>query len=221
MTERGGPEPGECLTSTEFVDWEHPSVGDFVQAHRGSSGVANEEIIALYYAIRDGFYYSPWGVASERAAFKASAVLEREKRRGHCIDKAVVMAACARRLGVPSRLRFANVRNHIGTAEFEKNLGTDLLVFHGYCELHMGDRWTAATPAFNRALCEKLGVEPLEFNGTEDSIFQHFDSSGGRFMEYVHDYGPFTDIPYETMVAEWRKHYPQVARTGQWPQRPN
>ena len=121
--------------------------------------------------------------------------------------------------GIPARLHFANVRNHIGTEELERILGTDLLVFHGYTELFLEGRWVAATPAFNKELCEHLGVAPLEFDGREDSIFQQFDNAGGQFMEYVHDYGAFATIPYALMIGEWRKHYPVFRETNVWPSR--
>lgn len=213
-------EPGpEYLRPTEFVDSDHPAVVDFAR-RSCSGGGPRERAVELYYAIRDGFRYSPWGVSEDRSAFRASTVAAREVREAHCIDKANLLAACARALGVPSRLHFANVRNHIGTAAFEEQLGTDLLVFHGYCELYLEGRWVAATPAFNRELCEHLNVTPLEFDGTEDSIFQEYDRQGGLFMEYLHDYGSFADIPYDAIRAAWREHYPEVARRGQWPRRP-
>ncbi len=100
------------------------------------------------------------------------------ERGGHCIDKALLLAACARVLGIPSRLHFANVRNHIGTAKLEAMLGTDLLVFHGYTELFLEGRWVAATPAFNKELCAHLKVPPLEWDGRTDAIFQAY--SAGR-----------------------------------------
>ena len=214
-------ELAEYLAPNYFVDADHDAVVRY--AHEQSAGAASgsEAVIRLYYAIRDGFRYNPWGVQLEPAAFKASAVLLRDRERGaHCIDKANLLAACARALGVPSRLHFANVRNHIGTAHFERLLGTSLLVFHGYAELYMDDRWVAATPAFNKELCDHLNVEPLEFDGKSDSIFQQYDRAGGRFMEYVRDWGPFADIPFELMVGEWKRHYGIDPARAAWPPRP-
>ena len=123
------------------------------------------------------------------------------------------IAACARAVEIPSRLHFVNVRNHIGTEKLERYLGTDLLVFHGYTEMYLEEKWVASTPAFNRELCEHLGVAPMEWDGRHDSIFQEYDRVRGRFMEYVHDYGTFPDIPFDQMVAEWDQHYPNLDRT--------
>ena len=52
-----------------------------------------------------------------------------------------------------------------------------------------------ATPAFNRELCLKHKVAPLEFNGREDSIFQPYNLEKKKFMEYVTYHGSFADIP--------------------------
>lgn len=190
-----------------FVDSDHPAVIAFAQEHGGGLP-PREAAVRLYYAVRDGFRYNPWRVLFTPEAFTASGVLLRDRAEGaHCIDKANLLGAAARALGIPSRLHFADVRNHLGTARLEKMLGTDRLVYHGYCELYLDGRWVAATPAFNEALCRHLGVEPLEFDGVHDSIFQAWDRGAGQFMEYLEDHGSWPDIPFEAMIAAWQHHY--------------
>jgi transglutaminase-like putative cysteine protease len=207
------------LSANRFVDSDHPAVVAYAHEH-GVGDDARTIAVALYYAVRDDFRYSPWGVAFDPEAFTASGVLLRDRSLGaHCVDKANLLAACARVRGIPSRLHFANVRNHLGTAKLEQLLGTDLLIYHGYVELWLDGRWVAATPAFNRSLCERFGVAPLEFDGRQDSVFQEHDGGGGRFMEYVDDHGAHAGIPFEDMVAAWRHHYPSIATTGAWPKR--
>jgi transglutaminase-like putative cysteine protease len=205
----------DYLAPNAYVDSDHPEVVAYAERHRADGDVASA--VALYYAVRDGFRYTPWAVSIEPAAFRSSEIAVRTfERGGHCIDKALLLAGCARVLGIPSRLHFANVRNHIGTSKLEAKLGTDLLVFHGYTELFLAGRWVAATPAFNRQLCERLDVPPLEWDGRTDSIFQAFAPGGARFMEYVHDYGTFPTVPHALMISEWMKYYPTL-RTGAWP----
>lgn len=207
------------LQPNDFVDSDHPAVRAFATAHAAGTG-GKQAAVRLYYAVRDGFRYNPWRVRVTPDAFSASDVLLRDSEEGaHCIDKALLLAAVARATGIPSRLHFANVRNHVGTGELEKKLGTDLLVFHGYTELHLGGRWVAATPAFNRELCERLGVAPLEFDGENDSIFQAYDRQKGRFMEYVTDHGVHAGLPFDAMIAEWQRHYPSMRERNTWPER--
>jgi transglutaminase-like putative cysteine protease len=211
-------EPGPAhLAPGRFVDSDHPRIIAYAREH-GIGESPRERAVSLYYAIRDGFRYNPWGVYMQPEAFLASDALRRGAAHGaHCVDKANILAACSRVQGIPSRLHFANVRNHIGTARLEAHLGSDLLVYHGYCELWLGGRWVAATPAFNRELCERLGVAPLEFDGVEDSVFQEYDQKAGRFMEYVTDHGAHVDVPFDEMVAAWRHHYPSIRAKGRWP----
>lgn len=211
------PTPIDPATTrpNRFVDSDHPAVVEFAHEHGGELG-PRDAAVALYYAVRDGWRYNPYEIAFTPDGYTASGVLARDPAQGHCIDKALLLAASCRALGIPSRLHFANVRNHVGTARLEAKLGTDLLVYHGYTELHLGGRWVAATPAFNQALCARLGVEALEFDGENDSIFQAYDRQAGKFMEYVKDHGAHADIPFDDMLAEWRVHYAHVRR-GTWP----
>lgn len=211
--------PPDTLAPNRYVDSDHPRVIAYAKAHAGDDSAPIARAVSLYYAVRDGWRYSPWNVHFEKSEYAASTILARDPDVGaHCIDKALVLAAACRVFGIPSRLHFANVRNHIGTARLEATLGTDLLVYHGYAELFLEGRWVAATPAFNTALCQKLGVQALEFDGRSDSIFQEYDAEAGRFMEYVTDHGTHAGIPFDAMVAAWRHHYTPLRESGRWPE---
>ena len=198
----------DYLQPTEFLDCDHESVREY--AERNTAGAVNdiERAVKLYYAVRDGFQYDPYVLDLRRDALKASALLA--KTRGYCVEKALLLAASARAVGVPSRLSFYIVRNHIATEKLAKALEKDYLVFHGAAEMYLEGRWVKATPAFNKRLCDFLGVEPIEFDGTGDAIFQEYDRKGNVFMEYLHDYGAFDDMPYQLFLDELDKHYPHL-----------
>ena len=89
-------------------------------------------------------------------------------------------------------------------------LGTDVFRWHSYTDLHVNGRWVKATPAFNASLCERLGVNVLEFDGSADSLFQPFDRSGRRHMEYLLDRGTYADVPFEIIRDDFRVHYPAL-----------
>jgi hypothetical protein len=57
-------------------------------------------------------------------------------------------------------------------------------------------------------LCEKFGVNPLNFDGRNDSLFHPYDREGKKHMEYVRDHGHFADVPYERIAAYFREYYP-------------
>jgi transglutaminase-like putative cysteine protease len=198
----------EYLQPTEFLNFDEPSVREFAEFYTLDAKTETEKAIKLYYAVRDDFQYNPYILDLRRTGLTASNLLTRNQ--GYCVEKAVLLAACARAVGVPSRLSFYIVCNHIATEKLEKVLKTNHLVFHGAAEMFLDGKWLKTTPAFNLNLCKYLGVEPLEFDGKTDSVFQEYDKSGNIFMEYLHDYGNFSDLPYDLYLAELNKHYPHI-----------
>lgn len=208
----------EFLKPTEFLDYDNSSVKDFAEQHAGNGKDPREKMIHLYYAVRDGFLYNPYHLDLRREGLRASNLLQRT--RGYCIEKAILLAACARYFGVPSRLSFYIVRNHVGTERLEKVLQKDYIVFHGAAELYLDGKWLKATPAFNASLCKHLRVDPLDFDGTQDCIFQQYDRNGNVFMSYLHDYGAFADLPYELYLAELNKHYGQSIGNSKYQRAP-
>jgi transglutaminase-like putative cysteine protease len=200
----------EYLRSTDFIDSDHAGVREFAIRHTASAASATEKAVSLYYAVRDGFHYDPYVLDLRPESLKASSLLG--KTRGYCVEKAILLAASARVVGIPSRLSFYIVRNHIATERLAKALEKDYLVFHGAAEMFLDGRWIKATPAFNRRLCDFLGVDPIEFDGTSDAIFQEYDREGNVYMEYLHDYGAFSDMPYQMFLDELDKHYPHLTK---------
>ena len=196
------------LQETFFLDWKDPLVMSFAEKYTDGLHTEKEKAINLYLAVRDLFWYNPYQIHLTKEAIKASSVIKREQ--AYCVEKANLLAALIRAVGIPSRLGFANVQNHFGTSRLEEILETNVMVFHGYTEIFLSGKWLKATPAFNKELCEKSGVAPLEFNGEEDSLFQQFNKEGDMFMEYLHDYGTFDDLPFDYFVSELKSHYPHV-----------
>jgi transglutaminase-like putative cysteine protease len=201
----------EYLQPGNFVDSEHPAVRAFAAEHaRGAD--PRERAVALYYAVRDRIRYHPFQNFTADDAYRASTCLERNV--GWCVSKAALLAAGARASGIPARVGFADVKNHLTTPELTAKMGTDLFVYHGYTELFLDGRWVKATPAFNLSLCKRFRVKPLEFDGHEDSIFHPFDEDERRHMEYVHWRGEFADVPAEDIKRVFGETYPRVFIAG-------
>lgn len=197
------------LHPTYFIDSNEASIIAFAKKHTAGLTNNTEKAIQLYNVIRDNFRYTPYQIDLRPFSLKASSLLKRDY--GYCIEKACLLAAVARVEGIPSRLGFANVRNHIGAERFEELIKTNLMVFHGYTELFLEGKWVKATPAFNARLCAKIGVAPLEFDGKTDSIFQEYiEGETIKHMEYVHDYGVFHDVPYDLFIRELCHYYPHL-----------
>ncbi len=196
------------LQATSIIDCDHPKVIEFAEKTVGNLSKTIDQAVALYYAVRDQIAYNPYRVVLTEEGMRASRTIIRGQ--GYCGEKSIVMAAACRHLGIPSRLGFANVRNHLSTEKFRQLLRSDIFVFHGYLSIYLEGKWVKATPVFDKNLCDRFKVVPLDFNGREDSIFQEFDNNGERYMEYLHEYGEFADMPLALFTQELQKYYPHM-----------
>ena len=199
----------ELLAPGRFVDSNAPSIEAF--AHRVTAGLRDEtdRIVRLYRAVRDSIVYDPYVDVFDQQNYRASSVLA--AGRGFCIGKSAVLAATARVIGVPARVGYADVRNHLTSRRLRERTKSDIFIWHSYTDLCIGERWVKATPVFDQALCERVGLKPLEFDGRQDSLFHPFDREGRRHMEYLCDRGTFPDVPFETIQADFRLAYPSLA----------
>ena len=193
------------LAPTAIIDSDHKSIQDYAREIIGGSTEPVEIAVKLYLAVRDGILYDPYAPFYLPEHYRASNVLKRG--RSFCIPKASLLCALGRACGIPSRVGFADVRNHLATKQLIEFLGSDLFVYHGFTEFCLEGNWVKATPAFNSDLCKRHHVPPLEFNGREDSIFQPYNLQRQRFMEYVRLHGVFADIPVDRIVTEWENTY--------------
>ncbi len=205
------------LQATAFIDSDSPGIIDFAQTTCAGAAGDIKKAVKLYYTVRDGIRYSPYAISFDPEKYKAGWVLR--KKVGFCIQKAILLAAAARAADIPSRLGFADVRNHLTTARLKALMKTDEFIFHGFTELFLSGKWVKATPAFNLALCKRFGVKPLEFDGRTDSVFHPFDQQGGKHMEYLRDHGIFADFPLEKMIRALKAGYPHLftKESSGWP----
>ncbi|MCR9091106.1 MAG: transglutaminase-like domain-containing protein, partial [Proteobacteria bacterium] len=123
------PAPPEALRATDYLDAEHPEVAAFAARHAGTASSDRERAVALYFAVRDGLRYDPYGIDLAPDAMRASAVLA--SGRGFCVTKAVVYAAALRAVGIGARIGFADVRNHISSPRLREALGTSFFQLSG------------------------------------------------------------------------------------------
>ncbi len=196
----------EYLKPTPTIDSDNKDVIEY--AHAVTQGISGtrEKAVALYYSVRDKILYDMAVEKFDREIFKASSCLY--AKRTFCIPKAVLLAATARVHGIPSRLGFADVTNHITTERIERAMRGNYFAFHGYTELFIEGKWVKATPAFNERLCRFFKIKPLDFDGVHDSIFHEFTTDGKQHMEYLVEHGTFADVPFDFMIETFRKHYP-------------
>lgn len=202
----------QALQPGDYIDSDHAEIRKFA-ASQAVGATHQERAVALYYAVRDQIYYDPYSIRMEPETMRASNILA--QGRGHCVAKAVMYAAVCRAAGIPARLGFADVKNHLTTPRLRELMQTDIFHYHGYSEVWLNGRWVKATPAFNLSLCERFGVLPLDFDGVNDSIFHSCDREGRQHMEYLVDHGPRLDLPWDELAETYREYYPVIALAEQ------
>jgi hypothetical protein len=195
----------ESTDATFFLDFEDQLVSSFMP--EVSHLDEKEKAIALYNHVRDAFLYDPYHLDLRPNALRASAIIL--KKRAWCVEKAIVLAALGRKVGIPTQLGYAIVTNHLGAEKLVQYLGTNRIVFHGYVAFYLEGKWVKCTPAFDQRVCRLAGVEPLEWDGNSDSLFQA-NVGAKQFMEYIHEYGSFDDVPIQLMTQEMKAHYPHL-----------
>lgn len=198
----------EYLQPGRFIDSDHPEVIAFAERNRGASADLREQAVSLYYAVRDQVRYNPYTFSRDPQTLKASHALSAGE--SYCVPKALLLAACARHCGIPARIGLADVRNHLATPRLLALLRSEVFAMHGYTELCLAGRWVKATPAFNLALCRVFKVEPLAFDGLNDSVFHPCNQQGERYMEYLQDHGQFAELPLELFFSHLAACYPHL-----------
>jgi len=201
------------LRPTSIIDSDNEKV--IAYALKKTQGAEDDvsRAVSLFYAVRDEIRYTPYYPFYLPEHYRAGRVLDAGC--GYCVPKAALLCALGRVCGIPSRLGFAHVRNHLSTTQLREYMGTDLFVFHGYNEFYLNGCWVKATAAFNKELCQHFGVGPIEFDGRHDAMLQETNSRKERFMEYVEYVGTFDDVPLGLILRGWEEAY-GVAKVQSW-----
>ena len=206
---------GVFLAAGEYVDSNNKLVKKIARELTDSNEGGDTRMLAvrIFRYVREIRYGAP--DFDRLASFKASTLLT--ERHGYCVPKACAFAAVCRAAGLPARLGFADVTNHLATPETLQLMGGRVFVWHGYAEVAIEGRWLKVSPTFDAKTCEKMGARILEFDGWSDAHLQPFDRGGRKFMSYQKFHGTFHDVPARFLAAEMKRLYPrayQAIRAG-------
>ena len=210
VNSREVPDTGldKFLNPTTHIASDDAGIIDYTVHALGDATDEIDKAVRLYNAVRDDIRYDPYEIELTGWGLSASRCLHRKV--GFCISKAALLAAVARVARIPARVGYADVRNHLATKRLLELMGGDTFCYHSYTEMYLAGRWVKATPAFNRSLCDRFGVLPLEFDGKTDSLFHAFDAENRRHMEYLRDRGTWADVPADLILSTFRRIYPNM-----------
>jgi len=193
------------LKPTPTIDSDHVRIRQkAVDLTEGRKNVV-EKAKSLFYWVRDEIKYTPVVTMDILEDYRASKTYVRGK--GFCVEKAALLAALSRAVGIPARLHLADIRNYLVSDRLMEVMKTNLFSCHGYCELFMDGKWVKATPAFDLAMCQENRIQPVEFDGREDAVFHPRNIDGKPHIEYVKDRGYYEDVPVKTILSAWAEVY--------------
>lgn len=193
------------LQPTETIESDHPRIVALANKITQDAADEHEKARRLFLWVRDRVKYALNNPFFLIEHYKATGILDRGQ--GYCVQKALVLCTLARASGIPARLIFADIINHLVPDEFLELAQTDLFVYHCYTDMYLGGEWVQTTPAFDKNLCEKMGYPLVEFDGYHTAIFPPTDGMGRLFVEYVRHHGAFADVPLEPMLKAWEEAY--------------
>jgi transglutaminase-like putative cysteine protease len=196
---------GDYLSPTPLIDCGHPAVSEKAAALTAGAEGIPEKAKRLFYFVRDKIRYNPYVDKRSSGCYLTSRILAEGE--GYCVQKAALLCSLGRAAGIPARLGFADIRNHIVPEKLANLLKTDIFVYHGYTEFFIGGSWVKATPAFDINMCEKNRIIPVEFDGVNDAVFHRFNRDGKLHIEYLNDLGRYGDIPLEEIWESWISTY--------------
>ena len=197
------------LAPAEYIDSDHPAI--VALARKAAPNASAAEKARQYYLAAREVRYDPDLDFSDPEVFRASSVLRAGA--GYCVGKAALYAALCRAGGLPARVGFADVTNHLSSEKLREKMGTNYFAWHGFTEVKLSDRWVRASPTFNSTLCDRFGVPALDFDGSCDALLQAYDSEGRTFMRYEVMHGAFHDVPTKFLIAEMARRYPTLRRS--------
>ena len=193
------------LRCTEIIDCDTKSITEKAQALTHGLETAREKAVALYYFVRDEIKHNAYAPLMVRERFKASATLEAGN--GFCQQKAILLVALARAAGIPARLGFVDVRDHLLSRSFREMVGgIDRFPVHGYAELFINDKWVHASPAYDLEICRRKRFIPVDFDGENDAKDSSHNLDGKLHIEHLKDHGPYEDFPWD-MVQNYYKQW--------------
>lgn len=193
------------LRGTEIIDCDTKAVKDKAQELTSELQTGKDKSIALYYFVRDEIKHNAYAPLHDPGRYKASATLH--DGNGFCQQKAILLVALARAIGIPARVGLIDVRDHLISDRFREMIGgINILPLHGYAELYIDGKWIHASPAYDIEICRRKRFVPVEFDGANDAKDSPYDLDGRPHVEHLKYHGPYEDFPWDYIqkyYVEW------------------
>ncbi len=194
------------LRSTKNIDWKLIETQElFAKLFDKKNDISDrDKAIILFNFVRDEIDYKIPDHLLSGDFITASKLLRRGK--GNCLQKSLILSALGRAAGIPTRLHFVDIINHIAPPNFVKMWGKKLN-WHCYMEFFIENEWIAANPDYPTTLCAAKGYPVVQFDGIHNAMLPALDLNDHMFIEYTQDHGWFADLPRLQMHWNYGKAY--------------
>lgn len=193
------------LEPTQFIDSEHPEIMTLVTQLTQNQMTTKEKLVNIFNYVRDKCHYNMYCTSANPDDYIASKILS--KKQGYCVQKAILLTALGRALGVPSRLVIAAIKNHKAPQGVIKIMQNDIFFPHAYNQFWVNNHWVSAAATFDQSICKNINVPAVEFNGETDAVLPSYDLDGKPFVEYIDNYGYFADFPFYWIINLLPQYY--------------
>jgi hypothetical protein len=190
------------LRPTPTIDCDNATIREKALSLTSANKEMRDKARTLFYFVRDEIRYNLYVPSDRPEHYRASAILERKE--GYCVQKAVLLAALSRAIGIPASIHMAAIRNYFLPAKVKDLLRGNFIPAHGYNELYIEGRWVKVTPVFNIKICQDNRFIPVDFDGLHDAMLPSHNLDGQSHIEYVRDLGCYEDLPFNKTIT-WRK----------------
>ena len=195
------------LAPAEFVDSDHPAIVALRREDGRARCVAGREGAALLSrGARDPLRSGSRLLRSRRSTAPRACCA---RARGYCVGKAALFAALCRAGGIPARVAFADVTNHLSSEKLREKMGTNYFAWHGFTEVQARRPLGQGEPdlqfdAVRPLRCRRRSTS----TAAADALLQAYDGEGRTFMRYEVMHGAFHDVPAKFLIAEMARRYP-------------
>ncbi len=186
---------GQYLKPTAMIDCEAKTIKEKAQELTEGHENTVDKAKSLFYFVRDEIKYNPYLPRYLPEQFQASNTLAGGQ--GYCVQKAALLVALARAVGIPARLGLAKIRNNLLPQKMADWMGANVFPDHGYAVLYIEGNWVKATPAFDLKMCQQNRFIPVEFDGVNDAMLPSHNQDGKLHIEYLLDRGYRDDVPVD------------------------
>jgi transglutaminase-like putative cysteine protease len=184
-----GEDAHSFLAATPMCDAGDASVRDTAVEVTRDARTPREAAVALFYWVRDQVTYTmgDWN-------WRASETLR--LRRGTCSNKANLMVAMARSIGIPAgfHVQFVTTPSYFSGSfiPLVQRSVRDKAI-HVYVTLFLDGRWVKCDPTDDKALSDAIEeivphAKAFDFDGEHDAVIPFAEGS------VLSDHGPFPDI---------------------------